>query len=195
MHIGVDIGGTFTDFVVFDPKSGKVSTFKILSTPKDPSKAMLSGLSKIHGKNNRRVIHGSTVATNALLERKGARTALVTTEGFRDVLQIGRQSRQKLYDLFADPPPPIIPRELRFEIEERVDHKGAVLKKLNKKVLKNLINTLHQEQIESVAVCFLFSFLHPEHEEMVESALNEAGFSSVTRWFQCFSFTSYAAIR
>ncbi|GEM_PF-2898376 len=114
LRIGIDIGGTFTDFVVYDPASGQLQTFKLLSTPRDPAQAVLEGLASIFDQplttpdsQLATVIHGSTVATNALLERKGALTALVTTRGFRDVLQIGRQNRPALYDFFADPPPPL----------------------------------------------------------------------------------------
>lgn len=199
MHIGVDIGGTFTDFVVFNPISGKILTFKILSTPKDPAAAMLSGLEIFKDKNDIRIIHGSTVSTNALLERKGARTALITTKGFRDVLQIGRQNRLNLYDLRATNPPPIIPREWRYEIEERVDHTGTVTKQLDQERIPKLIQILKKEGIESVAVSFLFSFLHPEHEEQVESALEEAGFntsisSKVLAEFREYERTSTTAV-
>src|SRR5665648_326138 len=119
MRIGIDIGGTFTDFVIYHPNSGKLETFKLLSTPQDPSLVVLSGLERIFKKNGRQavVIHGSTVATNALLERKGARCALVTTRGFGDVLQIGRQNRPALYDLFADPAPALVPSERRLELD------------------------------------------------------------------------------
>ena len=130
MRIGIDVGGTFTDFVQFDTESGQISTHKLLSTPESPARAVLEGLAGLDIGEDPELLHGSTVATNALLERKGARTALITTEGFRDVLAIGRQVRSALYDFFADRPEPLVPRELRFEVAERVDYRGEVIKKL-----------------------------------------------------------------
>ncbi len=178
MRIGIDIGGTFTDFVIYHPNSGKLETFKLLSTPQDPSLVVLSGLERIFKKNGRQavVIHGSTVATNALLERKGARCALVTTRGFGDVLQIGRQNRPVLYDLFADPAPILIPSEWRLEVDERIDHLGRILKELDPDQVDSLIPLLRASGIASVAVCFLFSFLQPEHEHLVTEKLRAAGF-------------------
>jgi N-methylhydantoinase A len=178
MRIGIDIGGTFTDFVIYHPSSGKLETFKLLSTPQDPSMVVLSGLEQIFGKYGRQavVIHGSTVATNALLERKGARCALVATHGFGDVLQIGRQNRPALYDLFADPAPVLIPSEFRLEVDERVDHLGRILKELDPDQVDDLIPRLRSAGIASVAVCFLFSFLRPEHERLVTEKLRAAGF-------------------
>jgi N-methylhydantoinase A len=176
MRIGIDIGGTFTDFVCFDPQTGNISTFKLLSTPANPAEAMLVGLEMISTKNGRKIIHGSTVATNALLEKKGAKTALITTKGFRDVLQIGRQNRPQLYDFFADPPPPLVPDEWRLEVNERVNHKGEVQHPLDITELDNLIPFLMDEGITSVAVCLLFSFLSPEHEQNILKKLEKEGF-------------------
>ena len=179
LRIGIDIGGTFTDFVVYDPAIQQIQTFKLLSTPSDPAMAVLQGLKKIfaeQGTQRATVIHGSTVATNALLERKGARTALVTTSGFRDVLQIGRQNRPALYDLFADPAPPLIPSELRFEIDERVTHTGEILQAINPDQVSVLIPALKAHNVSAVAVCLLFSFLRPEHEQVIAAELRAAGF-------------------
>ncbi len=131
MRIGVDIGGTFTDFVVYRPETQQLETFKLLSTPRNPAEAMLAGLNRIVSSEQRQIIHGSTVATNALLEGKGAVTALVTTAGFRDVLEIGRQNRPSLYDWSAARPAPLVPRQRRFEIGERVSHTGEVLTPLD----------------------------------------------------------------
>jgi N-methylhydantoinase A len=178
-RIGIDIGGTFTDFVVYNPETLQIETFKLLSTPANPALAVLQGLAKIFrekGTQSATIIHGSTVATNALLERKGAQVALITTRGFRDVLQIGRQTRPALYDLFADPPPPLIPSELRFEVDERVDHTSAILHPLEPAHAMALIPVLKAHNISSVAVCLLFSFLRPEHEQMIASELRSAGF-------------------
>lgn len=126
LRIGIDIGGTFTDFVIYDSISNKLFSFKILSTPDNPSQAMLDGLSNLNSQEARKIVHGSTVATNALLERKGAKTALVTTKGFKDVLEIRRQDRVHLYDLTPERLEPLIPRKLRFEVNERVNYKGEI---------------------------------------------------------------------
>ncbi|MEW5872807.1 MAG: hydantoinase/oxoprolinase family protein [Chloroflexota bacterium] len=176
--IGIDIGGTFTDFVVYRPSDGALRTFKLLSTPHDPAEAVLRGLERIAAEGwgpIERITHGSTVATNALLERKGARTALVTTRGFADVLQIGRQNRPELYDFSADPPPPLAPAELRFEVDERVSAGGQVLQALAPAQVDALLAELRRQGVESVAVCLLFSFLHPEHERSIAEKLRAAG--------------------
>ncbi|MBN2550395.1 MAG: hydantoinase/oxoprolinase family protein [Anaerolineales bacterium] len=185
IFIGVDIGGTFTDFVVYQPATGQLDTFKLLSTPHDPAEAVLQGIDQIKmtlrvSENPKglelHIIHGSTVATNALLERKGARTALVTTRGFRDVLQIGRQNRPELYDFASAPPPPLVPEHLRFEVDERISAQGEVLQPLDPSQVQALIPELRQQEVESVAVCLLFSFLHPQHEQHIAQALRSAGF-------------------
>ncbi len=175
MRIGVDIGGTFTDFVVYDPESKDIHTFKLLSTPYNPAEAMLDGLAQIAALGKRQIVHGSTIATNALLEGKGAPTALVTTKGFRDVLQIGRQNRPSLYDWTAVPPPPLAPRAWRFEVDERISHLGEVVTPLDESALPALAETLKAAGVESVAVSLLFSFLHPAHEEAIQTALKAAG--------------------
>jgi len=194
LRIGIDIGGTFTDFVIFDPASGKISTFKLPSTPHDPSEAVLRGLGQLgivkspDSQINQSpcfLIHGSTVATNALLERKGATTALVTTRGFKDVIQIGRQNRPKLYDFAAAPVKPLVPRDFRFEIDERVSPTGEILTGLEVSQIDEVISNLQQQQtaedghlseVESVAVCFLFSFANPKHEQIVSEKLRAAGY-------------------
>jgi N-methylhydantoinase A len=178
IRIGVDIGGTFTDFVILDPSSQVVETFKLLSTPQDPSVVVMKGLDMIFEKFGRQAIlvHGSTVATNALLERKGAKCALLTTRGFGDVLQIGRQNRPALYDLFADPLPPLVPSGLRMEVDERVDHMGRIIKEMDPGEVDDLVPVLRSAQVNTVAVCFLFSFLNPDHENLVTEKLRQAGF-------------------
>lgn len=179
IRVGVDIGGTFTDFVVHDPNSNQIKTFKLLSTPHDPAEAVLLGLAMIRkevGQNLQlNVVHGSTVATNALLERKGARTALISTAGFRDVLEIGRQNRPDLYDLFTKPPQPLVPRDLRFEVAERVDNRGQILEALRDDALEPLMAVLEEKKVESIAVSLIFSFLNPEHEKTIANRLREAG--------------------
>jgi len=195
MRIGIDIGGTFTDFVLFDPASGSLQTFKRLSTPHDPAEAVLAGLATLnepwnaprdpsadhasrltfHAPRLTEIVHGSTVATNALLERKGARTAFVATAGFRDLLAIGRQNRSQLYDFFADRPAPLAPAELCFELDERIDRHGRVLHALDPAELAALLARLTAAGVESTAVCLLFSFAHPGHEEQIGAALRQAG--------------------
>jgi len=180
MRIGIDIGGTFTDFVIFDSKTHTASTFKLLSTPENPAEAMLEGLNRISNGKGRQIIHGSTVATNALLEGKGARTALITTKGFRDILQIGRQNRPQLYDLLADPPSPLVPESWRLEVDERVNHKGEILRPLNIDELEAIIPLLQEEKVESVAVSLLFSFLDTAHEQVIAERLRASNFFTST---------------
>lgn len=169
MLAGVDIGGTFTDLVV--SAGGQLRIHKLLSTPHNPAEAMLAGLEAIGAAAASRVSHGSTVATNAILERKGARTALITTQGFRDVLFIGRQNRPVLYALQPQLPPPLIPREWCYEVPERLDYTGAVLTKLDMKALDAVLDDIAAQGIESVAVCFLYSFLNPAHEQAVRDRI------------------------
>ncbi len=183
-RIGIDIGGTFTDFVVFDPSTGEIETFKIASTPHDPADAVLLGLGEIRKKSGidlpLNIIHGSTVATNALLERKGARTAMVTTRGFKDVLQIRRQNRPELYDFASRPVPPLVPEDLRLEADERVDYLGNVIIALEDQnvdqTISNLQSSIQQSPVESVAVVLLFSFVNPDHEQHITDKLRAAGF-------------------
>ena len=165
-RIGVDTGGTFTDFVVV--RNGRVEVFKKFSTPGSPEASILSGLK---GLDPVEVIHGSTVATNALLERKGARVALLTTEGFEDVLVIGRQTRRELYNIFVRRADPLVPDRLRLGVKERTLYDGSVERKLDVQHLEQLVALLEREGIESAAVCLLFSFANPRHEQTVARAL------------------------
>jgi N-methylhydantoinase A len=176
MRIGIDIGGTFTDFVTFNEEEGVFQTYKILSTSKEPALAVLNGLNKVSYGEDSYIVHGSTVATNALLERKGVRTALISTRGFRDVLAIGRQDRRELYDFFASRVKPLVKSEHRLEVIERVDHAGQVVIPLNEDELPQLIEEINGLDVESVAICLLFSFLHPEHEQALAGALRNEGY-------------------
>jgi N-methylhydantoinase A len=176
VRVGVDTGGTFTDFVY--EQDGEIHLFKIPSTPSDPSLAIRNGLNQICLKipiplTHIEVVHGTTVGTNALLQRRGARTALITTKGFEDVLVIGRQARPELYNLNALKPTPLVADELRLGIAERVVASGEILQRLDDDELTKLVEKLKQENVESVAVSFLFSFLHPQHEERVAQALSQ----------------------
>src|SRR5262249_43797964 len=155
---GVDTGGTFTDFVVM--RGGQIEIFKELSTPSHPEEAILKGLSALSNDGSGgtlQIVHGSTVATNALLERKGARTVLLTTKGFEDVVEIGRQTRRELYNILVTRPAPLVPEELRFGVRERVLHDGAVETPLDLADLESAIGVLRNRGAESVAVSLLFS--------------------------------------
>lgn len=173
--VGVDTGGTFTDLVLL--QEGKIRVHKILSTPDDPSRAILQGLANLSAVENLdALVHGSTVATNAVLERKGVRTGLITTAGFRDVLEIGRQTRPKLYDLRVQKEPPLVPRALRIEVIERLNELGEVLIPLDEASLKAAIEQLQAANVEAVAICLLFSFANPAHERKVAGEARAAGF-------------------
>ncbi len=171
--LGVDVGGTFTDFYLL--RDGKLEVHKQPSTPSNPAEAIMAGI-VANGWQPEEVVHGSTVATNTVLERDGARVALVTTAGFRDLLEIGRQARPRIYDLEPWRPPPLVPRELSFEAEERIDHQGRVLWPLAGDKIERLIVDLKQNQVQSAAVCLLFSYLNDEHEARIGAALRRAGF-------------------
>lgn len=168
--LGVDIGGTFTDFVLL--RQGHIQIHKLLSTPADPGQALFRGVADLGVP--AAIVHGTTVATNALLERRGATTALVTTAGFRDVLVIGRGDRSELYNLNVTRPEPLVPVEWRQELNERLDYTGAVLTPLDQHELEQLASWLVQQQIESVAICLLHAYANPEHEQRVVAALQAA---------------------
>ncbi|MEE9275390.1 MAG: hydantoinase/oxoprolinase family protein, partial [bacterium] len=180
VRVGVDTGGTFTDFILVE--RGRVRVHKVLSTPDNPARAILRGLADLFGENGERgapaldLTHGSTVATNALLTRRGAKTALVTTAGFEDVIEIGRQNRKELYDLAYRRPPALVPRRLRFGVRERLDERGEVIEPLDEEDLASLAERLRAAGAESVAICFLHSYANPAHEKRVERALRGAGF-------------------
>ena len=172
-RLGVDVGGTFTDLVALS--GGTLVTAKVPSTPQDQSAGVMNAIetSEVEPGSVFALAHGMTVATNALLERRGARTALVTTEGFRDVLEIARQNRPSLYDLTQDRPPPLVPRELRFTVKERMGPEGEI-SALDYTSLEEAVSAVKEAEVEAVAVCLLFAFMHPEHEERVGEALREA---------------------
>jgi N-methylhydantoinase A len=207
IRIGIDTGGTFTDFVV--ARGSRIRSFKLPSTPHNPAEAILAGVERAlaemaesadfedpaaKGKlksartNAARdaikdrgdpasieIVHGTTVATNALLERKGARTALVTTEGFEDVIEIGRQARPELYNFMVTRPAPLVPRKLRFGLRERVGPDGEVITRLDRASLRKLAGEISRLGVESVAICLLFSFANPAHEELVYHELRKIG--------------------
>ena len=170
MRIGVDTGGTFTDFVALH-RGGRLETFKLRSNPRAPHEVILAGLERAAAGVRAQVVHGSTVATNALLERKGARTAFVTTAGFEDLLEIGRQNRERLYDLTPPPKRLLIPRELCFGVKERMYADGAAPEPPPAAGLKRLRAALRRAGVESVAVCLLHAYRDGAHERMVREAL------------------------
>ncbi len=173
--IGVDVGGTFTDLVFLD--DGRLRTRKVLSTPHDPAQGVLEGLSQeplLKGE-GWQVVHGSTVATNALLERKGAKVALITTAGFEDVLEIGRQDRARLYDFFLDRTPVLVPRSYRIGVRERVDCRGRVLESLADESLGPILDRLVRDGVQSIAICLLFSYANPSHEARILHRASQFG--------------------
>ena len=173
--IGVDTGGTFTDIVM--SVEGALWTHKVLSTPKNPAHAVIKGVSEILSQQNidshdgPEIVHGSTVGTNALLERRGARIALVTTKGFEDVLEIGRQARPNLYDIFVQRPAPLVSAEYRFGIRERTLHTGEIQTEIAISDLEILTTQLATLQLDAIAICFLFSYVNPKNEQIVADHL------------------------
>jgi len=178
IRIGVDTGGTFTDLLCLDSRGLRVH--KLRSVPSDPSSAILAGIRALLETEptsaSLEVTHGSTVATNAVLERKGARLALITTAGFEDVICIGRQTRPELYNFMVRRAEPLVSPELTFGLRERIAADGSVLQPLDDSELTTLIATLHSLKIDSVAVCFLHSYAFPQHEQQAATALRAAGF-------------------
>jgi N-methylhydantoinase A len=173
MRIGIDSGGTFTDFVVLH-NDGKLDSFKLRSNPASPASVILEGIARIAAK-RAEVVHGSTVATNALLERKGAKTAFVTTRGFEDLIAIGRQNRPELYNLMPELPKPLVPRELCFGVDERVLFDGSIERALD---IGDLPQRLAESGAESVAICLLHSYQNDVHERALLKALG--GFVSAS---------------
>jgi N-methylhydantoinase A len=179
-YLGCDIGGTFTDFVLINQKNGEVKVHKCLSTPQDPSQAIFEGIKRFLEQDSSllsrtaEIIHGTTLVINAIIERKGARTALMTTRGFRDVIEIARELRYEVYNFQIEYPLPLVPRHLRFEVDERVSFDGRVIKALEEKEVLDLLQRLKEKRIESVAVSFLHSYKNPEHEKRVDAILRNS---------------------
>ena len=179
LRLGVDVGGTFTDLVLFDPTTNRLSFTKTSSTPQNQAIGVEEGIQKVvraadHAPEDIAfLVHGTTVATNALLERKGVRCGLLITQGFRDVLQIGRQDRPKLYDWFAQRPAPLVPRELTFEIRERTLHTGEVLADLDEAQAIEAIAAAKAKGVTALAVCLLHSYANPGHERRLGELIAE----------------------
>ena len=179
VHIGVDVGGTFTDFAVSLPEKNIQLLYKLPSTPERPDEAIIEGLEyfltnhKLDPKEIVRFGHGTTVGTNALIQRRVGKVAMVTSRGFRDLLEIGRQTRPKVYDMHQDFPKPLVPRWLRYEVSERMRADGIVHVPLDEQELKEIASTLKAANIDCVAVCFLHSHAFPEHEERAAEILRK----------------------
>ena len=176
-RVGIDIGGTFTDLAFVEEETGDIGVLKVPSTPHDYSTGVIEALTSLAAERSvfpsaiSFLSHATTVVTNAILESKGARAALITTRGFRDVLEIRRQARAELYNMFQPAPAVLIPRHLRLEISERVDARGGIRVPLAREDLPEIISFLKSHDIEAVAVCLLFSFLNPTHEQAVGDAI------------------------
>ncbi|MFX0097275.1 MAG: hydantoinase/oxoprolinase family protein [Candidatus Hodarchaeota archaeon] len=181
-RIGCDIGGTFTDVIIFDERSGKITVTKEPSTPKRPEVSahkaieMALGKGKLKSKDARFISHATTVATNAIIGQIGlelSETGLITTKGFRDLIEIGRQIRPDPYDFFTDKPRPLIPRHLRKEVTERIGHDGGVIVELDEGEARKAIRELKEKGVDSIAVCTLFSFANPAHEKRINELIQE----------------------
>ena len=178
--IGVDVGGTFTDFFAFDDISDRIVLHKVPSTPANPAQAVIAGLRELGSRHGidlaaiTRLSHGTTVATNALIQRRGGKVALVVTAGFRDLIEIGRQIRPHVFSLQQDYPAPLVPRELRFEADERITADGKAIRALGAQALPALVQAIGGAKPDACAVCLLFSFLNPAHETMIRDALAAA---------------------
>lgn len=177
-RLGCDIGGTFTDFVLLNDQTGEIHINKCLTTPSDPSDAVEYGIREMERKTPDfvekldEVIHGTTLVINSIIERKGAKTGLITTKGFRDVLELGREIRYAPYDIFAEFPKPLIPRRFRLEVDERIRSNGTVMKPLDSQEAKEVAGKLIEMGVESIAVCLINSFENPAHELMIKDIIN-----------------------
>ena len=178
-RIGIDVGGTFTDVTLLNSETGRYYTYKLSSTLQDQSLAIANGTKEtpeLYGVPVSEIEyfgHGTTVATNMIIERKGAKTALITTKGFRDLLEIGRQTRPSLYNIMEDKPETLVKRSLRKEISERVTAKGDILRDVDRDEVRAVLKELKEQGVESIAVCFLFSFLNSRNEKIVEDCIKE----------------------
>ena len=178
-RLGCDIGGTFTDFVLLNDATGEIRINKCLTTPSDPSDAVEQGVKELDEKTPGfvgdldEVIHGTTLVINAIIERKGAKTGLITTRGFRDVLELGREIRYAPYDIFAEFPKPLIPRRFRLEVDERIRSDGSIIKPLEPEDARAVVKKLIGLGVESIAVCLINSFENPNHELMIREIIRE----------------------
>lgn len=178
IRVGVDVGGTFTDFVLVDEKRDQIFTGKRLTTPEDPSLAITNGLERLVSESGTSVpeldavVHGTTLVANTIIERKGAKVGLITTKGFRDSLEMGREIRYDLYDLFFEKPEPLAPRFLRQPVDERIDAKGNVLRPLDENTLGAAAKKLVAEGVEAIAICFMHAYANDAHERQAKEILD-----------------------
>lgn len=181
MRLGIDVGGTFTDFVLLDPSRQFLGVGKHLTTPQDPSRCALDGtdaLARQHGvdlASVQQAVHGTTLVTNTVIERTGASTALIATRGFRDAIETGREIRYDMYDMFIERPEPLVPRDRRHEVDERLAFDGSVLRPLDLPAAARLIERLQSDGVESVAVSLMHAFRNPVHERTIREWLRERG--------------------
>ncbi|KGM38347.1 hydantoinase [Alkalispirochaeta odontotermitis] len=179
-RLGCDIGGTFTDFVLVNDDTGEFQINKCLTTPGDPSEAVEAGIREMLETTPgfmpriEEIIHGTTLVINAIIERKGARTGLITTRGFRDVLELGRELRYDAYDIFAEYPLPLVPRSLRLEVSERIASDGRVIMELDGAEVQKVLSELTEKGIESLAVCLINAYENPVHEKMIQGIVRQA---------------------
>src|SRR6188474_671638 len=178
-RVGLDIGGTFTDFVLYDAERQRIALYKCLTTPQDPSIAALEGLRELTAEAGisladvAEILHGTTLVTNAIIERRGARLGLLTTRGFRDALEMGTEQRYDIYDLFLSFPEPLVARRHRLEITERLDRGGRVVTALDPDTVRAALRRLAGDGIESVAVSFLHSYANSAHERAVRALISQ----------------------
>jgi len=179
-RIGFDIGGTFTDFILLDTASAEIRLHKCLTTPHDPSAGALAGLAELVAGAGLGlaeigdIVHGTTLVTNALIERRGARLGLITTRGFRDILEMGTEQRYDIYDLFLQFPAPLVPRRHRLEVAERMDRDGNALLPLDAAEIQAAAQRLVSEGVEAIAVCFLHAYRNPAHELQAAAVIRAA---------------------
>ncbi len=179
LALGIDIGGTFTDIVVFDPSGARVAIWKESTTPDDPSRGVIAGIRRVLERDGiaaadiGRVVHATTLFTNALIERKGAKTGLITTDGFRDVLEIARERKYELYDIFIEMPKPLVRRSLRLEVAERMAPDGTPEIPLDEAGLVARAQTLIDAGVASIAIVFLHAYANPAHEQAAQKHLRE----------------------
>ncbi|MEC8198362.1 MAG: hydantoinase/oxoprolinase N-terminal domain-containing protein, partial [Pseudomonadota bacterium] len=178
--LGIDIGGTFTDIVAYDQETGRIVKAKELTTPDDPSRGVITGIRNLLGaddleaKDFLRMVHATTLFTNAIITREGAKTGMLTTAGFRDAVEIGRERKFELYDVFISKPDPLVPRNLRAEVPERIGPDGEVLMAMDIDVLKTAADRLVADGVESLAIVFLHCYANPAHEDAALEAIAAA---------------------
>ncbi len=177
LRVGIDVGGTFTDVVVESASGALLAAFKLSSTPGDPAEAVIAALERVRASQSDAIVevgHGTTVGTNCLIERRGARTALVATRGFRDVIELRRQARPLLFELKQEISEPLVPRELRFEVDERIAFDGTVVEPLGDATVARLVAALRASGVEAVSICLINGYANPAHEQALRSAIDRA---------------------